>query len=116
VGEERIVLENHAEPPSYRIDPGDVFPLDPHASGVGHLEPRQQPQGRGLAAPAGAQQSEHFATLEREREMVHGHRAVEALGEALEAQECHCSPLTAHLSLFPVPRTCWSQYLIHSGP
>ena len=105
MGKERVVLEHHAEPPGHRIGPGHVLAVDQDPAGVGRLESRQQPERRGLAAAAGPQQREDLASLERERDAVHRHGAVEPLGQPVEAEEgTHCSGCS-----FPVPRTCRSQ-------
>ena len=57
----------------------------------------------GLAASAGAEQGQHLAPLERERDSIHRERAVEALHQAVELQE------RTHGAFRPVPRTWLSQ-------
>ena len=61
VGEQRVVLEHHPEPPVHRLHPGHVLAFDQDPAGVRRLEPRQQPQHRGLAAAARPQQRQHLA-------------------------------------------------------
>ena len=84
--------------------PGHILAVDQHPSVVGRLEAREQPERRRLPAPARAQQGEHLAPLERERQLVDRDGAVEPLGQLLEPEERrHSRPS------FPVPRTCRSQ-------
>ena len=99
MGEERVVLEDHAEPSGDRLDPRHVLSVHYHASGIGTLEAGKETQRRGLSASARPEQRQHLAALERERETVHGEHAVESLDQALETQEL------AHRACLPVPRT-----------
>ena len=101
---ERVVLEHHPEAPGHRLDVGDVFAVHQDPPRVGRLESREQAQRGGLPASARAEQCQHLAARERERDAVHREDAVEALDETLEPEE------VGHWDAArPVPRTCLSQ-------
>ena len=65
VGEQRAVLEHHADAAPVGLDPGavpgDHPAADRHGAGVGHLEPGDDPEQRGLARAARAEQRHHLA-------------------------------------------------------
>ena len=74
VGPEGVVLEHHGRVAVLDGRVGDV-PLAQHdvpAAGVG--QPGDDPQQRGLAAPAGPQQEEELPRLDGQRDVVHRHR------------------------------------------
>ena len=56
---------------------------------VGLLEAADHAQRRRLAAAGRAEQREEPAVLHFEREIVHGHDAVEPLRDAFQADVCH---------------------------
>src|SRR5689334_16523182 len=60
VGEQRALLEDHADPPLLRLEPlavaGHEPAADPHAPGVRALEAGDHPQQRRLARAAGSEQ------------------------------------------------------------
>ena len=99
VGEERIVLEHHPEPPARRRRAGDVLAVHHDTPLVGDLEPGEQAERRGLAASARAQQREEVTPRHAEREPVHRGDARESLREAFEDEE------RALAHRFPVFRT-----------
>ena len=61
-------------------------PSRQHAAGVGCFEAGRHPQQRGLAAARRAEQREHFALADFERDRIDGGEAVEALGDVFEAE------------------------------
>ena len=97
--EERVVLEDHAEPSGDGLDPRHVLSVHYDASGIGSLEAGEETQRRRLSASARPEQRQQLAALERERETVHGDHAVESLDQPLETEEL------AHRACWPVPRT-----------
>jgi hypothetical protein len=64
----RAVLEDHADPPVVRIDPGvfagDRAAGDRDAARVRSLEAREQAQERGLAGAAWAEQRDQLAAID----------------------------------------------------
>ena len=92
MGKECVVLKDHAEPTDHRIGPGHVLPVHHDPAGIGSLESCQQSERGRLAAATGPQQREDLASLERERDAVYRHRAVEPLDQPIQAEEgAHCS-------------------------
>ena len=104
VREQSVVLEHHAEPARDRRHRGDVLLLHEHPPRVRRLEPREQPERRGLAAAARPEEREQLTPLEAERDPVDCHGAIEPLDQALDSEE------GAHgHAVRPVPRTWRSQ-------
>src|SRR6185503_17665010 len=84
VREERVLLKDHVHRPPVREERGDVVALQVDPAGVGDLEARDHPQGRRLAAAAGAQQREELTVPNRERDIAYRLVLAEALADALE--------------------------------
>ena len=62
--EERIMLKHHAEAALLGTERDDVLALNDDPSVIGTFEPAQQPKGRRLAAPTGAQQRQGPTSFE----------------------------------------------------
>jgi hypothetical protein len=77
---ERVALEDHRDVPLARSEVGDVAAVDHDAAGRRLLEPGDQAQERGLAAPRWADEDHELARLDFERDVVD---ADEAAGETL---------------------------------
>ena len=60
VREQRVVLEDGVDVPGVRRLPGDIGAAELDRAGIGPLEPRDQPQQRGLARPGGAEHGEEL--------------------------------------------------------
>jgi hypothetical protein len=105
VREQRVVLEHDAYVAPCRRQFVDAAPAD-HDLARGLLdEARDDPQQRGLAAAAGAQQRHQFAggdlqrhVVDRERSTVAVHDVVE--GEALSGVRVHAFALRNHCANF----------------
>src|SRR2546426_6063548 len=101
---EGVMLEDHPEPPCHRLDPRDVLSVNHDAAGIGGLKAGEKTKRGRLSAPARPKEGQQLATLECQRETVHGEHAVEPLEETLETQK-----LAHRACLCPVPRTWRSQ-------
>ena len=85
VGEQRPVLEDHADAPPFgrHGDPvaGEHPTADPHLTGVGRLEPGDDAQQGGLTASAGAEQRQHAPVGHLDRHVPEHDRRAEGLGD-----------------------------------
>src|SRR5712691_5275293 len=71
-----------------------VEPCDPRDAGVGMQQRHQYPDGRCLARAVRAQEAEHLALLDRERDVGDAALAAVALGQSFHFDDrCHVSPL-----------------------
>ena len=70
VREEAIGLEDDAHVAPIGRHPADVGPSRTMRPDVGLVEPRERPQGRGLAASAGPEERDELAALDLEREPI----------------------------------------------
>ncbi len=70
IGKERIGLEHHADRAAAGAEMRDVPAVDADRSGGRRLEAGDHPQGRRLAAAAGAQEGHELAALDREVEVL----------------------------------------------
>ena len=90
VGEERVVLEDHADPAALGRERSARAPRPPRRrsrrAGVGLLEAGDQPQRRRLAAAAGAEQGADRALGDVEVETVDGDDVTEGFAQAAQAQ------------------------------
>ena len=84
VGEERVVLEHHADAAAGAGAPGStVRAVDRHLPGVGRDEARHRAQGGGLAASGGAEEGEELARgYDGQRHAVERQGSAVALDEA----------------------------------
>jgi hypothetical protein len=62
---QRIVLEHHPQVAAFDRDPGDVLLAETDGAGVRRDEAGDQPQQRGLAATAAAEQNSSPAAMSR---------------------------------------------------
>ena len=93
VGEQRIGLKHHADLALVRRQAGDVGAFDADLARARRLEACDHAQRRRLAAAAGAEQRDEFATLDREIEgLHHGVGAVKFLNAA-EGEKRHAGVL-----------------------
>ena len=90
VREERVVLEDHPDPPALGGDraagPLDLLAADLDRARVGALEAGDQPQRRRLAAAAGAEQGADRPLGDVEVEAVDGDDVAERFAQAAQAQ------------------------------
>jgi len=100
VREQRVVLEHHADATGRGKQVGDVLPLDLHRALVRPFEAREHAQGRGLPAPARAEERQHLAARQGKREIRDRGVPGESLGDAAQLEE---RPL--HQWREPRPRT-----------
>ena len=70
VGEQGVVLEHHGGAALLRRQPGDVAAIEADGAAVQRHEPGDGAQDGGLAAAAGAQQSENGALVDAQRDPV----------------------------------------------
>src|SRR5712691_7852917 len=84
MGEERVVLEDHAHAPAMGGDVVDPAPLDEDIARGRIDEPRHRAEGRRLAAARRAQEGEELAGVDGERHAVEGQRLPVALDESAE--------------------------------
>ena len=89
MGEQGVVLEDHAEMPALGRQGGDVLALHPDAAAVRRLEAGDQAQGRGLAAARGTQQGEDLPLRHLQRQAAQDGLDTEALVELLQGEEGH---------------------------
>jgi hypothetical protein len=81
---ERVILEHHCDIPLRGRDVVDEAIGDVDASAVGALQPRNQPQQRGLAATGWTEQDEALAGQHLEIDIAKRGVRPEALADALE--------------------------------
>src|SRR5690606_34166443 len=96
VGEERVVLEHHAEVALVRRRPGDVAPVHADAAGGRLGETDDHVEGGGLARATGSEQRDELPWLDGEADVVHCGR----LGGPVPLAEVHqLDPATAGADL-----------------
>jgi len=81
VAEQRVVLEDEAHAAVAHVGVGGVLAVEVHAAAVGHLEPGDDAQQRGLARTRGPQQRDQLARGHVEVDLVADHRTAEALAQ-----------------------------------
>ena len=90
VGEERVILEDHADAPPLRrqaeAGTGDGLAGDLDRAGVGRLEAGDQAQHRRLAAAARPKQRQQLSPRQRQVDAVDGPDLAEALDDAGAAE------------------------------
>jgi hypothetical protein len=84
VREQRVVLEHHADVAAARGQVIDGAAVHPDAARGGHDEAADDPQQRGLATAARAQQGDQLARLDGQADAVHRGGRAEAVGDRLE--------------------------------
>src|SRR5262249_55433747 len=90
VSEQRVVLEDEADPPVARAALGGVLAVERDRAGVGVLEPGDQPEQRRLARARGAEQRDELARLHVQRHVAQRGERAEVLPERadLDAHGC----------------------------
>ena len=81
---QRIALKDHGDAPLRGRQRRHVAPADQDAAGAGDIEPRDQAQGRGLAATGGAEQGEELACGHAEAGVRHGRGLAPELGDVID--------------------------------
>ena len=89
VGEQRVVLEHHADAPRARRQVRDVAPRDADRARTRALEAGDHAKRRGLAAARGAEEGDELAGRHVKVEALHHLMVAVALGQALDRQEAH---------------------------
>ena len=84
VREQGVLLEDHVDRSAVRGQRCAVLALQQDPPFVRHLEPGDHPQGRGLAAAAGAEQREELSLEDRERHVANCGRLAEVFAHALQ--------------------------------
>src|SRR5581483_2136737 len=89
VREEGVVLEHHRQPALIRSLIIDDRSHEPHLTAVGvrRFESGDEPERRSLAAAGRPEHRENLPTLDGERDVAHGLRAVKAFRYALELDD-----------------------------
>ena len=87
VGEERIGLKHHAEPPLVGRARRHVLAVDDHAAGARRHEARDQVERRRLPAARRAEEREQLALVHREVEGIHRPHRAEVAGAAMELDD-----------------------------
>ena len=72
VPEQRVVLEHEADLPLAHVAVGGILAVEQHGAAVGHLEPGDHAQQRGLAAPGRPEQGDQLAGREGQADIVQG--------------------------------------------
>jgi hypothetical protein len=94
VGIQRVVLENHRDVAILRRDVVDDAAIDLHLAPADRLEPRDHPEGGGLAAAGRPDEDHELAVTDLEIEVVYGWVPVAVvLRDALEDDLGHLHPL-----------------------
>ena len=86
VRKERVALEDGVDVPPVRGHAIDALPPDRHRPGGLRLEPRHDPEGRGLAAAARAEESDELAALDVEGYRGECHDLAELLGDLAQLE------------------------------
>src|SRR5215470_18273479 len=90
---QRVRLKHHADAPIFRRQSKASFAHDlvrqPYRAGIRVLEPRHQPQQRGLAAAGRSQEREELTVRDRQRDILDRARRAEPLRHAFQAYACH---------------------------
>ena len=86
MGEEAVVLENHAKAAAIRRLGRDIAPPDPDEAAIGALEARNDAKGGGFPASRRPEEGEQGPSLHRERQRFDGGDGAEALRDVLELQ------------------------------
>jgi hypothetical protein len=93
---QRVGLEDDADVPVFwrgvPVARGDDHAVDPNVAVVDPLQPREQPEERGLAAAGRSQHGDELAMGDRERDAVHRLRRAEGLGDGAEFDARHGRP------------------------
>ena len=84
-----VALKHHRDAAPSRRQRGDVAFRDPDRAGARGLEPRDQPQGRGLAATRRPQQRHEMTGRRRERDVLDRRSRTPGLGDSLETDVRH---------------------------
>ncbi len=87
VRKERVALEHHVHRPLVGRQLGQVAAVERDRSGGRRLEAGEHAQQRRLAAAGGAEQGEHLALGDVDRDVVDGTVAVEVLDDVRDAKE-----------------------------
>ncbi len=87
VGEERVGLEHHAEPPLVGRARRHVLAVDDHAAGARRHEARDQVERRRLPAAGRAEEREQLALVHREVEGIHRPHRAEVAGAATQLDD-----------------------------
>src|SRR4030095_10649885 len=82
VPEQRVVLEHEPDAAIARGPRRDVLVAEPHAAGLGVLEPRDDPRERRLARAGGAEQRHEIAARDVEAHVVEYGECAEVLADA----------------------------------
>jgi hypothetical protein len=88
--ERRVVLEHEPDAPLLRGPSGHVRSVDRDAPRVRRLEPGDDPQQRGLAAAAGAEERGQGPGGDLDRHVVEREELVESLGDATDGDRHQC--------------------------
>ena len=89
MGEELVVLEDHADPARMGCDVGDVTRVDEDSAGLGRFETGDDSQEGRLSAAARAEQGDAFAGRDVQREIREQIPTVVARAERLNVQHRH---------------------------
>ena len=81
VAEQGVILEDEADIAPAHGHGADLGAADKKAAAFGRLQPRDQAQDGGLAAPAGAEQGRQFAFVDGEADVAQGDDLAVALGD-----------------------------------
>ena len=87
VREQRVGLEDDAEPTLPGGPVGDLRTVDAYVPGVGHDEAGDHVERGRLAAARGPEQRQQLALVDREVDAVHGHRLAVGLADALQRHD-----------------------------
>src|SRR5207244_11474692 len=95
VGKQGVALEYQADIALLRRHVADCVAAKADLAGIRRLEAGDDAQGRGLAAPARAEQAHQLALLHLQRQAVPGDLVVERLADLLELEVGHVSRASA---------------------
>jgi len=90
--EQRQRLEHHAEIAPVRGHMRLILARHQNPAGIGRLQPRDQPQQRGLAAARRAEQADEPPVRNVKRDILDRRHIGEAAGEPAERQPGHARP------------------------
>jgi hypothetical protein len=86
VGEEGVVLENHAEPALLRRQAVDALAVEPDATCSEWQESGQAVESGRLAAPRRSEEGDELAPPDRQAEIAQGCRCAEVASDTVESQ------------------------------